>query len=118
MSVITLENMEFHAYHGCLEHEKTFGNTFTVTLVMEVDTTLASKNDLLSDTVNYQDVYDTVKNEMEKPSELLEHVTRRIADSVFDKFPQIQSLNIRVSKLNPPLGGKVAAVSIETGRER
>ena len=28
MSKIILENMEFHAFHGCMEHEKKLGNTF------------------------------------------------------------------------------------------
>ena len=65
MSEITLENMEFHAYHGCLEHENTLGNTFLVTLSMQFDTTAAEKTDQLSDTLNYKLVYDVVKAEME-----------------------------------------------------
>jgi dihydroneopterin aldolase len=52
MATITLENMEFHAYHGCLDHEKQLGNTFLVTASMELDTTLAGLTDQLSDTLN------------------------------------------------------------------
>ncbi|MFZ4581347.1 MAG: dihydroneopterin aldolase [Paludibacter sp.] len=113
MSKITLENMSFHSYHGCLEHEKTLGNTFIVTLQMEIDTTKAALTDDLADTLNYQSVYDIIKDEMEIPSKLIEHVAQRIADKIHSKFYQISNLKIKLSKLNPPLGGKVEAVSIE-----
>lgn len=113
MTKITLENMEFHAYHGCLEHEKTLGNTFIVSLTMDLNTTFAGKSDELSDTLNYQLVYDVVKQEMEIPSKLIEHVGQRIVEKVCSSFTQITTLKLKLSKLNPPLGGKVDAVSIE-----
>mgnify|MGYP001183641127 CR=1 FL=1 len=113
MSKITLENMKFHAYHGCLDFEKRDGNTFIVSLSMELDTSKAEKSDNLEDTLNYQQVYDVVKREMEISSELIERVSRRIYDAVLSEFPQIQSLKIELSKLNPPLGGEVEKVKIE-----
>ena len=118
MAKITLENMEFHAYHGCLEFEQELGNTFIVTVSMEIDTTLAGKTDALEHTLNYQLVYDAVKKEMEIPSKLIEHVGQRIADSLFENFTQIQNLTVKLSKLNPPLGGKVERVSIELNKKR
>lgn len=118
MSEITLENMEFHAYHGCLEHEKTLGNTFLVTLSMQLDTSIAEKTDQLSDTLNYKAVYDVVKTEMEIRSQLIEHVSRRIADAVFTKFPLIQSMKLKLTKMQPPLGAKVQAVSIQLEMKR
>jgi len=113
MSKIILENMEFHAYHGCLEHEKALGNTFIVSLHMEIDTSQAGITDELCDTLNYQLVYDVVKREMEIPSKLIEHIGQRIVENVSSSFPQIAALTLKLSKLNPPLGGKVNAVSIE-----
>ena len=118
MNKITLENMEFHAFHGCLEHEQQLGNSFLVTLTMELDTSLAGKTDELDKTLNYQLVYDAVKRQMELPSKLIEHVGQRILDGVFDEFRQIQSLVVILSKLNPPLGGKVDRVTIELCRRR
>lgn len=105
--------MKFHAYHGCLDFEKRDGNTFLVSLSMELDTSIAERTDNLKDTLNYQEVYDVVKREMEIPSELIEHAARRIYDAVLSEFPQIQSLKIELSKLNPPLGGDVERVKIE-----
>lgn len=118
MSKISLENMEFHAYHGCLEHEKQLGNTFVVSVSMRIDTQLAGQTDELDNTLNYQLVYDVVKTQMEIPSKLIEHLGQRILDTIFMNFPQIKKLKVRLEKLNPPLGGKVEKVSIELKRER
>ena len=117
-SFIILENMEFHAYHGCLEHEQTLGNTFIVSLSLGLDTELAGRTDDLEHTLNYQLVYDVVKREIEIPSKLIEHVGQRILDCVYNEFPQILEIGVRLSKLNPPLGGKVNRVTIELERKR
>jgi len=118
MSKIILENMEFHAFHGCLEHEQQLGNTFIVSVTMELDTTHAGKTDNLEHTLNYQLVYDVISGQMEIPSKLIEHVGQRILDSLFNDFPQIHALEIKLSKLNPPLGGKVDRVTIELIKRR
>ena len=118
MTRITLENLEFHAYHGCLEHEQQLGNTFIVTLSMELDTSLAGATDELVHTLNYQLVYDVVKAQMKIPSKLIEHVGQRIVDTLFSAFPQIQVLAVKLSKMNPPLGGKVDCVTIELSKRR
>lgn len=113
MSKIILENMEFHAYHGCLEHEKTLGNTFLLSLSMKLNTEKAGQTDMLDDTLNYQAVYDVVKSEMEVRSNLIEHAAQRILDAVVKQFPQIKTVKLKLSKLAPPLGGKVEAVTIK-----
>lgn len=110
--------MEFHAFHGCLEFEQQFGNTFIVSLSMELDTTHAGLTDELEHTLNYQLVYDVVKAQMSIPSKLIEHVGQRVLDDVFDKFIQIKELTVRLSKLNPPLGGNVERVTIELNKYR
>jgi len=118
MAKIILENMEFHAFHGCLEHEQQLGNTFVVNVSMELDTSHSGKTDELEHTLNYQLVYDVVKGQMEMPSKLIEHVGQRILDSLFNYFPQIRNLEVKLSKLNPPLGGKVDRVTIELSKKR
>ena len=105
--------MKFHAYHGCLDFEKRDGNTFLVTVRMELDTHLAGMSDELDDTLNYQEVYDAVKHEMEIPSNLLEHVGQRILDALINNFPEIKSVKVQLYKLNPPLGSDVESVNIE-----
>lgn len=113
MSTISIEGMEFFAYHGCFKEEQVIGTKFSIDLFMEVDTKKAEQTDQLEDTVNYQAVYLVVKKEMENKSNLLEHVGRRVLESIRLAFPQIESAKLKIRKLNPPLGGKMDFVSLE-----
>ncbi len=113
MSVISIEGMEFFAYHGCFREEKIIGTKFRVDLFLTVDTTKAEQTDNLKDTVNYQSVYGVVKKEMSTKSNLLEHVGRRILTKIREQFHEVKQARIKIRKLNPPLGGKMDFVSLE-----
>jgi dihydroneopterin aldolase len=113
MGTISIEGMEFFAYHGCFEEEQIIGTRFTVDLFMETNTMEAEKSDDLSKTVNYQAVYGLVTEEMAVKSKLLENVARRILDRLVAEFPQITACRIKISKMNPPVGGKAERVSFE-----
>lgn len=112
MSTISIEQMEFYAYHGCFREEQIIGTRFLVDLELEVDTQRAEASDDLAETVNYQEVYLLVKRQMEEKSKLLEHVGRRILDAIREAFPAVSSARIKISKMNPPLGGKMKNVSL------
>jgi len=112
MSIITIEQMEFYAYHGCFKEEQIIGTRFLVDLSLDTNTENAEKSDKLADTVNYQEVYLLVKKEMEIKSKLLEHVGRRILDAIKNKYPQVNTAKLKISKMNPPLGGKMNNVSL------
>ena len=105
--------MEFFAYHGCFDEEQIIGNHFLVDLEFETETAKAEHSDNLGDTVDYQDVYNIVRDEVELNSKLLEHLSRRILNAVSSKYPDLQNLKVRVSKMNPPMGGKMRAVTLE-----
>jgi len=112
MSLISLEGMEFYSHHGCYKEEQIIGTRFIVDCYFEVDTREAEKSDDLSKTVNYQRVYELLKAEMDQKSKLLEHVARRILEKIIDTFPEIEVAEIKICKLNPPVGGKVDSVCI------
>jgi dihydroneopterin aldolase len=116
MGKIILEDMEFFAFHGCNKEEKLTGNNFIVNLEIVTNTSKAEKTDKIEDTINYQEIYRAVKQEMEVASNLLEHVANRTLNAVFRKFHGIQSGKIKISKINPPLGGKLRCVSVEIER--
>jgi len=118
MGLISLSGMEFFAYHGCFAEEQIIGNKFIIDLEFFSSTDDAEICDDLSKTVNYQKVYELVKAEMEIKSKLLEHVARRILDAVYKHFPYIGNAKITVSKLNPPIGGKVDRVSVVLTKQR
>jgi 7,8-dihydroneopterin aldolase/epimerase/oxygenase len=112
MSKILLENMEFFAYHGCFEEERIIGNKFFVDLEIDTDTSKAEMSDELRDTLNYQEVYNVLKEQMQVKSHLLEHLGRRIIDALDRRFKSIRYVKIKVSKMHPPLGGKMRSVSL------
>jgi len=113
MSQIALNNMKFFARHGCFEAERVVGTWFCVNLSFDTDTSKAELSDDISDTVSYLDIYELVKAEMQTPSNLLEHVAKRISNAILQAFPQISNLEIEIQKLNPPLGGEIGSASVK-----
>ena len=107
IGIIELEGMRFWAFHGCLESERSKGNLFLVDFHGETDLRKAAESDDLEDTVNYGEIYDAVKAEMDIPSDLLEHVAGRITKVLAAKFPQFVRFSVRVSKQMPPVRGHV-----------
>ncbi|RLD46688.1 MAG: dihydroneopterin aldolase [Bacteroidetes bacterium] len=112
MSTIAIEEMEFYSYHGHFEEEAVIGTKFILDLYLETDTSKAELSDNLEETVNYLAVYQVVKEQMVNSSYLIEHVARRILDVVMKSFPTIDSAELKFRKMNPPLGGQMASVSI------
>ncbi len=110
MGYILLEGMEFFAFHGCFKEEQIIGSRFTVDLLIETDTKSAEQSDHLTDTVDYVKLYQCVKTEMGLKSHLLEHVAARIISSIRNEFPHIDSVEIKIAKMNPPIGGKIEKV--------
>jgi dihydroneopterin aldolase len=49
---------------------------------------------------------------MKKKSHLLENIASRILDALHNKFSQLEHAQIKVSKMNPPMGGKMECVSV------
>jgi dihydroneopterin aldolase len=105
IGTIELEGMEFKAYHGCLEQEKVRGNSFTVDFKGELDLSAAAESDNLNDTLNYGEIYEIVAEEMSIPSELLENVAGRIMKAIENRYPQLVTFSVRVSKKRPPVDG-------------
>jgi dihydroneopterin aldolase len=112
MAIIAIEEMTFHAFHGCMEEERKIGNTFVVDLYLEADTGKAEISDKLSDTTDYSEAFNIVKEEMETPSKLLEHAGRRIINKLKLSFPEIESVEIKVAKKSPPISGQADSVSV------
>lgn len=104
--------MEFRAPHGCYELERRVGGNFTVDVAFDADADLAAAADDVSLTVNYVDIYETVRAQMALPSNIIENVALRIVDALRARFPQITRVEVTVSKLAPPIGGKSARVSV------
>ena len=81
-SYVFLRNVRFHAFHGVLPQERQVGGDFLLTL-----------------RVGYP-----FKREMDIPSQLLEHVAGRIVKAITTAFPEVTSIDLELTKQNPPIG--------------
>ena len=104
--------MEFFAYHGCFEAEQIVGNKFTVYAQLHYDCTKPAITDNINDALSYQTAYEVIKREMMKNSHLLENVATRMINALYETFPQVTYVKIKVSKLNPPIGGQIGGTSV------
>lgn len=107
--------MEFLAYHGCLPEERRNGNSFIVDFFCEYDISRAVQTDDIADTLDYSSIYNIIAEEMKVPSNLLENVAARIADSISAAYPELEHFTVKVAKRNPPVAGtaRSAGVTIE-----
>ena len=115
---IALEGLEFHAFHGVYPHERESGNWFEVDIAVDTDFSDAAKNDELAGTVDYEAIYRVVKEEMDKPSKLLETVGENIVDKVLRQFPKVINVEMKISKINPPIGGKAKKATVFISKRR
>lgn len=102
---IELKGLEFFAFHGAFDQERKVGNRFIVDLTVNVAVTDGMCSDSLDGTVSYCDLFDIVREEMAKPSKLLEHVALRIAGRIKSSLGAVESGNVRIAKCRPPIAG-------------
>ncbi len=112
MGIIQIEDMEFYSFHGHFKEEQIVGNKFLVNLTLETDMAKAKESDNLKDAINYQRAYEIVKHQMEMKSHLLEHIAGRIIDALYAEMEGIKKITVKVSKMNPSMGGKMRSVSV------
>jgi 7,8-dihydroneopterin aldolase/epimerase/oxygenase len=112
MNKITVEGIRVYAYHGCLEEEALIGANYIVDVLMETDFSEAAKEDDLNKTIDYVIVYNIVKAQMAIRSKLIEHVGQRIVNELKKELKGLIRLEVKVTKLNPPMNGNVERVSI------
>ena len=113
MGTIKLQNIRTFSFHGCLEEEGKIGSDYRVDLEIKTDLRKSAITDELKDTVDYVLLNQIVVEEMDIRAKLLEHVAHRIITRIFKEIPSVSRIVLAVSKLNPPIGGDVEAVTIE-----
>ncbi|MDX1278703.1 dihydroneopterin aldolase [Oceanihabitans sediminis] len=118
MGIIKVENIRVFANHGCLTEETKIGSDYRVDLKVKADLQKSANTDDLKDTVDYVFLNKVVREEMAKPSRLLETVAKRILSRIFAEDKLITIATVAVSKINPPIGGDVEMVTIEMTEKR
>jgi dihydroneopterin aldolase len=112
-SYIRLEGLHFRALHGVMPQERQVGGDFLVTLRVGYPLATAMVSDDVKDTLDYAALYRLVEREMLLPSKLLEHVAGRIAEAIEKAFPQVSSIDLTLTKQNPPMGADCQGASVE-----
>ena len=110
---ILLSDLRFHAFHGVLPQERLVGGNFVVDLRVGYPLAQAITFDQVDDTLNYASLYALVEREMQQPSSLLEHVAGRIAQAIAKTFPQALSIDLTLTKQNPPMGADCKGAGVE-----
>ena len=107
---ISLNNLRFYAYHGVEPQEQSVGAWYVINLDMYADITASLQSDELSDTLNYAQAARIIKEEMQVPSKLMEHVAGRVVQ-------RLQRLSFTIAKENPPVCAECgsASITVEAG---
>ncbi len=112
-SFIHITDIRLHARHGVLPQEQLTGNDYSIDIRIGYDISRAMQSDNVDDTLNYAEVYNTIKEEMLKPSKLIEHVAGRIANRLIGEHPLISTITLRITKQNPPMGADCQGAGVE-----
>jgi len=118
LGTIKVKNIRVYAYHGCLLEEGKIGSDYRVDLSVKANLKKSAKTDELEDTVDYVHLNRIIKEEMAIRTKLLETVADKVLDRILFEIPLVSSVKVKVSKLNPPIGGNVEMVSIVMKRKR
>jgi dihydroneopterin aldolase len=105
-NLIEVTGIELYAYHGCMGEEAVLGGKYIVDIILKTDFTKSAQTDKLIDTIDY------VVEEMAIRSKLIEHVAYRILTRFKNEFHSLDTANVKVRKLNPPIQGVVKEVAV------
>lgn len=116
---IILSDLGFFGYHGVMPEEAVLGQRFFVDLVCGTDLLEAGRRDELQHSISYAEIYDVAKAAFEAQRfKLIEAVGQHIVDRLFEAFPAIRWIEIRVRKPSAPIAMVAGEAAIELHRHR
>lgn len=110
---VYLKEIRFYAFHGVMPQEQLVGGEFMVSLRVAYPFEAAMESDDVTDTLNYAELYALVKEQMDIPSRLLEHVAGRIVKAIQMQYPQVTRIELMITKKNPPMGADCEGAGVE-----
>jgi dihydroneopterin aldolase len=115
---IQLRGLRAVGTHGVLPEEKSRAQPFEIDLDLAVDLGLAGRSDLLSDTVDYAGIAETVVGIVSGASsfQLLEALAGAVADATLACDDRIAAVTVHLRKLQPPLAMDIATVGVRITR--
>jgi len=113
---ISLNGLEFYSKIGYHKQEQIDGNLFLVNLDLKIKR--HKINDDLNMTVDYEKVYNLVKNVMNKKIKLIETVAECINKEILSNFELVYSSKVKIYKINPKIEGKIKSSSVTFENKR
>jgi dihydroneopterin aldolase len=105
---VRLVNAVFYAHHGVMQEEHRIGGRYEVDVAMDLDFRAAAEHDDLDQTVDYERVYNLVRDLVTgNKFYLIEKLAYLIAHAVLETFDVVVRTEVTVRKANPPVGGSV-----------
>ncbi len=112
LDVIALRGITAEAVHGVLEKEWNAPQTFTVDLILWVDTDRAALSDDIADTVSYAEIAEKAHAILAGPSvRLIETLGHKIADAALEDS-RVRGVEVIVHKPEAPIDVPFTDVSV------
>ena len=112
LDVIALRGITAEAVHGVLEKEWNAPQTFTVDLLLWVDTDRAARSDDIADTVSYAEIAEKAHAILVGPSvRLIETLGHKIADAALEDS-RVRGVEVIVHKPEAPIDVPFTDVSV------
>lgn len=120
---IEIQNARFRGFHGVLEQEKRVGGEFVADLRVSVplaegNSIAAAIPDSVGDTISYADLYAIVEKRMRQSFDLIEHLAAVIIDDIYARWQQISDIELRITKVAPPIPGFDGSAAVTLRRHR
>ena len=119
MDQILMNNMKFFGFVGVLPSEKEKGQIFEIDLVLSISRIRACDTDLISQTIDYGEVYQRLEKIMQQARfDLVERLAGHIADEMLSRYRLLEKITVTVRKPQAPINGEFDAVGVRIHRER
>ena len=94
MVTVHLHNLHFNSFHGVHDEEKILGNEYLIDASVEFH----EEREVITSiqgTINYEDIYDIIKERMSMPTPLLETIVMEIGNEIMGQvmLPQPEGTN-------------------------
>lgn len=107
MDKLVLKGLKFRGLHGFFEKERVEANDFEVDVTFVTSLEESAKTDDLNKTIDYSRAQEIIASVIQGDSKkLIETLTFLIGQKLYSFFPEVESLEVKVRKLNPPMPGE------------
>ena len=116
MVTVHLHNLHFNSFHGVHDEEKILGNEYLIDASVEFHEERQVITSIQG-TINYEDIYNIIKERMSMPTPLLETIVMEIGNEIHAEFPQVRSISISIRKMHPPIEGIQGSAGVNWQRQ-